>query len=124
MTFTFLLIAALPFLFFVFTYMLFQKWTTTKKRAWRGAIHLSALIFVLAVHLLLKALFGNGYIGWSIVMLLSLMALSCIIQYKTREELESGKIFKGFLRLSFLTFAFTHALLVVYGLMNYVFFSA
>ncbi|SDJ03753.1 DUF3397 domain-containing protein [Salimicrobium halophilum] len=124
--FTFIVapIVTMPLLFFLFIYIWFQKWTKTKKRALRGAVHLTAPIFVVDVYLLLEVLFGSGYIGWVVVMLLCLMGLSCVIQYKTREELKFGRTFKGFLRLAFLVFTFAHVSLFSYGFVTHVFLAS
>lgn len=110
------IVMTMPLLFYIFLYKWFHKWTGSRRKAFRGAVHLSAPVVVLAVYLLLNVLLDGSFGGWVIVVLLVLIGVSFIIQYNTVEELRIGKTFKGFLRLTFLVFSFVYILLFSYGL--------
>ncbi|WP_234983098.1 DUF3397 domain-containing protein [Salimicrobium flavidum] len=114
------IIITMPLLFYVLLYIWFHKWTNNKRKAFRGAVHLTAPVIVVAVYLLLNNLVDSGFGGWVIVALLILLGVSLIIQYRTTEEIRLGKTFKGLLRLTFLVFSFAYLFLISYGLMRVI----
>ncbi|WP_431799505.1 DUF3397 domain-containing protein [Halobacillus andaensis] len=105
-----------PLLILFILYFFTRKLYRNKRRAVHLTAQLMVPVLVASVYVLFVVLFGNGYLPWIIVFLLSLLSLAVIVQYKISEEIQFIKVFKGFLRLTFLLFMFVYFGLTAYGI--------
>ncbi|MCP3026218.1 DUF3397 domain-containing protein [Halobacillus sp. A5] len=107
-----------PLFILIVLYFLTRKWYRNKKKAVHQTAQLMVPVLIAAVYVLMMVLFGNGFFPWIIVLLLGLLSLALIVQYKLSEELRFIRAFKGFLRLTFLLFMFVYVGLTTYGLID------
>lgn len=96
------------------------------RHRWK-AIHFSvqgtALFYVIAVTLLLEKLFGYNFIGIILIILISVLAVILIIQWKSKTEVILRNGLKIVARISFLVFALLYILLISYEIIQYIYKS-
>ncbi|MFD2925417.1 DUF3397 domain-containing protein [Halobacillus naozhouensis] len=109
-------LVTMPLLFLWISYFIAMKWHRSKKKAVRQCTQYTVPFLVLGIHVLLLVLFEESYLSWIIIFLLVILSLSVIIQYKIYEEVQLGRTFKVFLRLSFVMLLAVYMGLTVYGL--------
>ncbi len=114
-------LVTMPLLFLLISYFFAMKWHRYNKRAVRQCTQFTVPFLVLAIHVLLLVLFEESYWSWIIIFLLVILSLSVIIQYKVYEEVQLGRSFIVFLRLSFVVLLVVYMGLTVYGLADRLF---
>ncbi len=117
------MVITLPFPFLFLFYFFARKWYRHKQKALHQSVTVTAPIFIVSVHVLLFVLFERSFFAYIIIMLLLLLALSVVIQYKVHDEIRLFKAIKSFWRLSFLLFFAVYSSLSLFGLINRMFFS-
>ncbi|WP_079529746.1 DUF3397 domain-containing protein [Halobacillus hunanensis] len=114
-------LVTMPLLFLLISYFFAMKWHRYKKKAVRQCTQFTVPFLVLAIHVLLLVLFEESYWAWIIVFLLVILSLSVIIQYKVYEEVQLGRSFIVFLRLSFVVLLVVYMGLTAFGLADRLF---
>jgi len=124
------LIHILPYLFIIIpilcTIVIYQIRFQLVKNNWRAihtTVQLSALFYIAAVASLLKVLFDSYYIGSILIILIVVLAIILIFQWKKHTEVVLLKGLKILARLSFLVFGLCYVLLLIYWLVDYFYLS-
>ncbi|MBT2216946.1 DUF3397 family protein [Virgibacillus dakarensis] len=94
-----------------------QKW-----RAFHTAVNWTTIWYILAVMTLMSVIFNNSFYGWIIVLLLCILSIIIVIQWKTRTEVDFKRAFKGFWRFTFLLFSLLYICLILIGLIQQLFY--
>lgn len=76
------------------------------------------LIYILAVHVTLLVIFNQSFLWYIFILLILLLSMFVILQWKYQEEVHFRKVWKGFWRFNFLLFGFSYIGLTIYGLMD------
>ncbi|WP_373895927.1 DUF3397 domain-containing protein [Virgibacillus sp. CBA3643] len=86
------------------------------------AIHISVnwttIFYIIAVLILVSNIFDQQFIGIMLILLLSMLAVIIILQWKMRTEVVFAKAFKTLWRLCFLIFSFLYICFVLIGIIQ------
>ncbi|CQR47801.1 hypothetical protein BN1058_02131 [Paraliobacillus sp. PM-2] len=110
MVITFPLIATMGV--YIFVKLLYHN----NKRALHASVAYSTLFYIVSVMMMLRQLFDTTYFGLIIVLLLSGLMASIIIQWKLTDNIIIKRAWKVFWRASFLFFFFSHFTLALVGI--------
>ena len=110
----------IPLLGYIIVFVI-SKWLTKKHhKSVRVALDLTTFFLVIAVHYLIKVIWGMS-LFWVICIVMILVAIMfVVIHWKTKQEIDFAKVFKGFWRFNFLLFSLAYLLLLIYGLISRV----
>ncbi len=110
----------IPLLGYIIVFVI-SKWLTKKHhKSVRVALDLTTFFLVIAVHYLIKVIWGLS-LFWVICIVMILVAIMfVVIHWKTKQEIDFAKVFRGFWRFNFLLFSLVYLLLLIYGLISRV----
>ncbi|MFB5660666.1 DUF3397 domain-containing protein [Alteribacillus sp. HJP-4] len=112
----FTFIITLPFLGWYLVYIVTVKWTKRKGKAVRLAADLTTIFFIIAVHILIHAIWSVSLLWLILLTMLFISAAYTILQIRSSPEAPFYKLLKGIWRLHFFLFSIVYILLVCYGL--------
>ncbi len=95
--------------------------TGSNKKSFHVAVDASTVFFIIAVHFLIIIIWEKSLLGVILTMLLAIATVMVLAQYKIREEIRFGKVFKGFWRLNFLLFFLAYFLLAAFGVIKRIY---
>lgn len=110
------------------TYIVYYVSNKKVKHRWK-AIHLSvewtAIFYIIAVAILLHRHFQYQFVGWIMIVLISILSCILIYQWKKHTEVVLRKGLKVLSRISFLLFGFIYIAFVLYeiGYLIYIMYS-
>lgn len=93
-----------------------------KWRALHTAVNWTTLLYIIADITLLQIIFGNSFFGSILVLLIGIVAIITIAQWKIYTEVVVGKVFKVFWRFCFLLFSIFYCILVLTGIFQRIFY--
>ncbi|MFS0672338.1 DUF3397 domain-containing protein [Ornithinibacillus sp. 179-J 7C1 HS] len=111
-------VITLPILATIVMYYILKYLYRNPIKAFHKAINWSTFLYILAVHTLLSYLFSVNYLGYIFVLLLSILTVLIILQWKKYSEINYYKAFKLLWRLSFLLFFTLYIGLVLFGIVK------
>ncbi|MGP4065525.1 DUF3397 family protein [Oceanobacillus sp. M65] len=111
-----------PFLATWLIYLGAVKLYKQKRRAFFAAVNVSTPFYMIAMLVLLSHLFNINATGMLVIVLLLMLMIILYLQWKYNTEVILGKAFKLLWRICFLLFSFLYLLLILYGLMDRIFF--
>lgn len=117
-------IIAFPLFATVIIYQVRFMFGQNNWKAVHAATQWSSVFYILAVVFLLRQLFGSYYIGSLLIMLICLLAIILIIQWKVQTEVLLLKGMKVLLRISFLLFGIAYFGLLAYWAVDYFYLSS
>lgn len=106
----------IPILATTIIYMVQLKLGRTKKRALHTSVNWTTLLYIIAVEILLTVIFERSFIGYILIVFLSILAFIIIFQWKKYTEISLRKALRIHWRLSFLIFLFLYFVLLFMGL--------
>jgi len=109
------LLITFPFIPTIIVYKVSDIMMQHKLRALHIAINWTTILYILASMRILNMMFDQQFIGIIIGLILVLLAIIIIWQWKTNTEVLLNKAIKILWRLCFLIFLFAYTILVVYG---------
>lgn len=104
------------------TYKISKKIVNHKLRALHIAINWTTILYILATITMLKNIFGRQFIGIISALILFLLTIIIIWQWKTKTEVLLSRAIKILWRLCFLIFISTYTILAIYGIMIRIIF--
>jgi hypothetical protein len=113
-------LVTIPVFGFVFTYFIVLKLTKNRRKSVHKALDYSTILFILAVHFLILAIWEKSFFWLIFLFLIVLAMVFVIIHWKVKKEIVLRIVFKGFWRLSFLIFFIAYITLTLYGLIQRV----
>lgn len=121
MTFIPYILISIPVISTIIIYQIRFKMIHNQWASFHLAAQLSAIFYIAAVSTLLHILFDSYYIGIILIILISVLALIIIIQWKKDTEVLLLKGLKLLSRISFLTFFIGYiVLLILWGIDNFI----
>ncbi|MCZ0704526.1 hypothetical protein J2T56_003054 [Natronobacillus azotifigens] len=106
-----------PLLVTLLLYYLFKKSTGNKKYAVHASMQYSACFYLLSFFVIVDQTFGSSYIGWTIVILLTLLLFFIIIQWKLIGDIIFKRVWQLFLRTIFFLFFIINFLIIIIALL-------
>lgn len=117
------LLIVLPILSTVIIYQIRFNVVGNQWKAIHTAVQLSAIFYVAAVVSLFKLLFGSYFIGYTLILLICVLAGLLIWQWKKEMEVVFLKGLKFLSRIIFLSFFIGYIFLLVYWAVDYFYLS-
>lgn len=111
-----------PFLPTILVYKISEKIVRNKLRAFHISINWTTILYILATITILNNLFEKQFIGIILGLILFILAIIIIWQWKTRTEVLFNRAIKILWRLCFLIFVSTYTIMVVYGIIIRIIF--
>ncbi|OZU90416.1 hypothetical protein CIL03_04525 [Virgibacillus indicus] len=111
-----------PFFATLVVYMISRKVHPGKWKAVHKAVNWTTILYIIADIMLISIIFDRQFTGIAAVILLFILTLIIIIQWKTNTEVLFGKAFKTLWRISFLLFLFIYICLLMIGIIQRIFF--
>lgn len=108
----------LPVLATILIYFISYKFYEKRQHAVHLAVNLTTLFYILAVGTMLHIIFGKSYFGIIFILLIIILGISVIVQWKVKGEIIFKYAWKGFWRFSFLIFVLAYFGLSIYGLIQ------
>lgn len=115
------LLIAFPIIATLLLYWLSEKIFKHKLKAVHFAVNWTTLLYIIADLILLFILFEWQLTGIVITILLGLLAIIMIIQWKTNTDVQFLKAFKLLWRICFLFFALLYICLVLFGIFSRIY---
>jgi hypothetical protein len=106
----------IPVLSFFITYMISRKMTKNKKKSFLVSTDVMTLFLILSVNYLALAIWGESFLWQIVLLLLVIIMITLVLQWKVKQDIHLHKVLKGFWRISFLLFFIGHIGLTIYGL--------
>ncbi|WP_268801929.1 DUF3397 family protein [Ornithinibacillus halophilus] len=91
-----------------------------KVKSFHKSMNWTTLFYIIAVDLLLVELFSGQFIGYILLILLSILLMIVIIQWKREIDINHFKAIKLMWRISFLTFSISYIILLLLWLITYI----
>lgn len=110
------LLITFPFIPTIIVYKVSDKIVKHKLRALHIAINWTTILYIFATIRILNMMFDQQFIGIVIGLILVLLAIIIIWQWKIKTEVLLNKALKILWRLCFIIFLFAYLILVVYGI--------
>lgn len=120
------LIATLIMVPIIATWLIYKiafKIFNHKQKAFHISINWTTVLYIIAVSMLSNILFDQDFIGIILIILLSLLSILIIIQWKTTENIILLRAFKILWRLCFVSFFILYIGLILTGIIMQVFFK-
>ncbi|WP_218775550.1 DUF3397 domain-containing protein [Oceanobacillus senegalensis] len=105
-----------PIIATIFTFILFLKLCRSKKRALHKSINWTIIFYIIAVMILIQVIFQIDSFGYILVVLLTILTIIILAQWKKNTEIEFKKAFRLLWRVCFLLFLFLYLSLLIFGL--------
>ena len=106
----------IPFLGYIIVFVISKLVTKKHRKSVQLAIDVTTLLFVIAIHYFILAIWGQSLL-WLILLLLIFIAIIFVLMHwKINHDIILVKVFKGYWRLNFLVFGFIYFILLLYGL--------
>lgn len=103
------------FVYFISTKLYKNKW-----KAIHQTVHWTTFFYIFATVILLNMVYDKYFIGYLLVLLICILALIIIIQWKTNMEIVLIKAFKQLWRVCFLLFSLLYVCLVIIGIYHQI----
>lgn len=97
-------------------YVCTRKITRNKRKTLHLTVNSMTVIYIFSVNATLMTIFERTFIWYIFILLILLLGMFVYLHWKFKEEVHFRKAWKGFWRLSFLLFVFSHIGLTLYGL--------
>jgi hypothetical protein len=105
-----------PILMSVLTYYSLKLIYQNPIKAFQKAISWTTIIYILAVNTMFSYLFGRSYLGYIIVLMLCVLTIVIVLQWKNNVEINYQKALKLLWRISFLIFFVLYIILAIIGI--------
>jgi len=105
------------------TYLVYFVSKKTHRHQWRAvhqAVHYTNLLYIIAVHIIVQLLFDYSLIWLIIILHLLILTIIAIYQRKKYTDINMFLGFKLLWRISFLIFFTSYVILIVYGMIKYI----
>ncbi|WP_226037928.1 DUF3397 domain-containing protein [Aquibacillus saliphilus] len=109
-----------PILITIITYVIAKKVQRNNWKAIHISVNYSTLLYIISVGMLLDIIFNRNFFSIIIIVLLIMLSISVIVQWKVKEEILFRYVWKGFWRCSFLLFGFSYIGLIIIGIARYI----
>lgn len=110
-----------PFIITFIIYRFIYRKKQNVKKAMKKTITYSTLIYIISVLYLIRMLFGSYFIGYILIILISLLGLILVIQWKNGEEVLLWSGIKVLWRFCFLLFFMSYLSLLIYYFIQSIF---
>ncbi|MFB1051922.1 DUF3397 domain-containing protein [Paraliobacillus sp. JSM ZJ581] len=110
------MIVTFPWLATISLYIIIKLMYKNTKRALHLSVAYSTLLYIVSVMIMLQQLFNHSFFGLIIILLLSGLMCSIIIQWRLTDEIILKKAWRIFWRASFVFFLFCHLILSIIGI--------
>lgn len=106
----------IPLLGYIIVFVISKLITRNHRKSVKMAIDVTTLLFVIACHYFIMAIWGISIFWVIILFMIGIAIIFVIIHWKLKHEIAFLKVFKGFWRFNFLCFGLTYIFLLLYGL--------
>lgn len=106
-----------PLVAFYLIYIITVKTTKSKKLAFKRAVDLSTILFILAVYFIANEIWNISLFWFLLITIISVAIIFTIIHWKFSNDIDSKKLLKGIWRLNFILFFLSYFILSIYGLL-------
>lgn len=117
----------IPYLFiglpFVMTFLVYYFSKRTFGNQWRAihtAVQWTAIFYIIAVAILLKMMLQQSVFGYMLILLIVILAIILIFQWKHQAEVILKDGLRLLWRVSFLLFSITYSGLLIYVLVRFI----
>lgn len=111
----------MPFLSFFFIFTLAKAVFRRKgKRAFHLAVNGSTIFFIVAVHVLLQAIFQRSYIVEFLIFFIVTFMIGIVLYWKKTGDVSLQRTFKLYWKMQFLLFTTVYVGLFIYGIIHRV----
>lgn len=114
------ILIGLPVFMSLCLYYLGVRFSGSKWKALHKSVQWTAIFYMIAVVALIKMMFGYLFIGYSIILLIVILATILIIQWKKDTEVVLLNGLKLMWRISFLIFSITYLGLIIYKVILFI----
>lgn len=91
-----------------------------KRKAVHTMVNWTTLLYIVAVAIMLRLIFGRNFTGIILIFLLVMLSIIIFIQWKTKRDVQFMKAAKLLWRISFLLFFMLYLCLAVLGVVKYM----
>ncbi|WP_026906017.1 DUF3397 domain-containing protein [Paucisalibacillus globulus] len=107
-----------PILMTILTYYSLKLIYQNPIKAFQKAISWTTIIYILEVNTMFSYLFGRSFLGYIIVLMLCVLTIVIVLQWKNNVEINYQKALKLLWRISFLIFFVLYIILVIIGIVK------
>lgn len=109
-------IITIPMLGYLLFFVIAKQITKNHQRAVRLSMDISTLLFIVSVHYLILAIWGESLFWLLLLIMIALAVLVVIVHYQVKGEIVIHKVAKGFWRINFAFFCCAYFVLVLCGI--------
>lgn len=110
-----------PYFCYVIVFSICKLITKKHRFSVHIALDVSTLFFIVSVHFIMQIIWGKSFLGYIFLTLAAIGAGSVIYYWRVnQQEIHYKKMFRTFLRVSFLIFAGIHIIFSTYGVIYYI----
>ncbi|MBG9814804.1 DUF3397 domain-containing protein [Priestia endophytica] len=108
----------LPLVAFILFYAVLRKVLGSNRRAFHLSIDITTVILIFSVYCLSAVIWEGSHLWLILLILLTIAALTTLLQWKKTKDVQFKRVLKGFWRVSFLLFFIAHLALFIYGIFS------
>ncbi|MCA1028365.1 DUF3397 domain-containing protein [Cytobacillus kochii] len=108
----------IPFLGYLLVFIICKQVTKKHKKSVHLALDISTLLLILSVHFMIASIWNRSYIWLIFLFLISTAILYLLYYWRVKQEIDYGKLFKGYWRINFLFFLTAYCVLIAIGIFN------
>lgn len=102
-------------------YFFSSRFHQNKWRSIHQTVHLTTFFYIASTLILIQMLFEQYFIGYLLILIITVLAVIVIIQWKTKKKIVFSIALKQLWRACFLLFSFMYICLVVFGIYEQLF---
>nr|WP_276608214.1 DUF3397 domain-containing protein [Aquibacillus halophilus] len=110
------LVITVPILLTMITYIIARNLYKNKWKAIHISVNYTTMFYIFSVATLIHVIFNINFIGLILIVLITSLAISVVIQWKVKEEIVFRYAWRGFWRFSFLLFGCSYIGLILIGI--------
>lgn len=115
-------IVTVPLLGYVIVFIISKQLTKNHRRSVHLAIDVTTFLLIVSVHYLILTIWERSLL-WLMIIFIILVAIVFVVFYwKTKDEMDIPKILRGFWRVNFLIFLLAYVVLIMFGVIQRVFY--
>lgn len=118
----FAFVITIPIIATLLIYLFSKRIVRHKGKALHLAINVTTVLYIIASMMLLHIIFGHYFIGIILVFFMVILSIIIVFQWKTTTEILLVRAIKIGWRICFLTFFILYICLMMYGIIQRIFF--
>jgi hypothetical protein len=110
-----------PVLALIFIYLISYRLSNDRKKSFHRMVDYSTIFFIISVYTMVYVIWERSLLLPFLMLLITIAMVFAFLQWKYTQDIQLGKLLKGFWRFNFLLFFAGYCGLLIFGLVLRIF---